>query len=97
MSTSRTPGPRCPFCRSSRLFGPAPMRTSAHPNSSVLLVEAPGSRFHDFAVQGMVCLGCGHVGLTLSPTTLAGLREVVDELPAKDPPARKPRRRPPQP
>lgn len=65
---------RCPRCGGADLAAPAPLRTSAHPNSSFLLVETPGAHFHDFAVQGEVCLGCGAVALSLSAPTLEAFR-----------------------
>ena len=65
---------KCARCGGSDLFGPAPIRTSAHPNSSSVLVESPGAHFHDHALQGMVCLGCGAVDLLLTPATLDAFR-----------------------
>ena len=69
--------PSCPRCGGTDLFGPAPMRTSAHPNSSFLMVETPGAHYHDFAVQGTVCLGCGGIDLVLPPPSLERLREAA--------------------
>jgi hypothetical protein len=66
--------PRCARCGGSDLFGPAPLRTSAHPNSSSVLVETPGAHFHDHALQGAVCLDCGAVDLFLTPATLEAFR-----------------------
>jgi ribosomal protein L40E len=72
----------CPRCGSTDLFGPAPLRTSAHPNSSFLLIETPGAHFHDHPVQGTVCLECGSVTLVLTGPTLDALRaEVRPEAP----------------
>ena len=59
------------------LSDPAPVRTSAHPNSSSVLVETPGAHFHDHPVQAVVCLGCGAVELSLSPATLDAFRSEV--------------------
>lgn len=70
----RATKPRCPRCGGTGLFGPAPLRTSAHPNSSQVLVETPGAHFHDHAVQAVVCLSCGGMDLLLSKPTLEGLR-----------------------
>jgi hypothetical protein len=67
----------CPRCGGTDQFGPAPVRTSAHPNSSSVLVETPGAHFHDHPVQAVVCLGCGDVSLTLSGPSLAAFREEV--------------------
>lgn len=64
----------CARCGGTNSFGPGPLRTSAHPNSSMVLVETPGSHFHDINVQARVCLDCGGVSLELSPTTLDALR-----------------------
>ena len=75
MSPARKP--RCARCGKADLFGPAPVRTAAHPNSSAILVETPGSRFQDHPVQGTVCLACGEVSLSLSAPTLASLRGEV--------------------
>jgi hypothetical protein len=72
-----TAGPPCPRCGGTDRFGPAPLRTSAHPNSSLLLVEAPGARHHDLAVQGTVCLGCGDIDLVLPGPSLERLREAA--------------------
>jgi hypothetical protein len=66
--------PRCARCGGGDLFGPAPIRTSAHPNSSSVLVETPGAHFHDHALQGMVCLDCGAVDIFLTPATLDAFR-----------------------
>ena len=68
---------RCVRCGKPDLFGPAPVRTAAHPNSSSILVETPGSHFHDHPVQGTVCLACGEVSLSLSAPTLANFRAEV--------------------
>ena len=67
--------PRCPRCGGEDLEGPAPVRTSAHPNSSPILVETPGAHFHDFVVQGTVCMGCGAVLLSLPAPTLEAFRK----------------------
>jgi hypothetical protein len=67
----------CPRCGGTDLFGPAPVRTSAHPNSSSVLVETPGAHFHDHPLQAIVCLGCGAVDLVLSGPTLEAFREEV--------------------
>ena len=77
---------KCAGCRGTDFFGPAPVRTSAHPNSSSILVETPGAHFHDHLIQGTVCLSCGRVSLSLSAPTLAALREEVR------PPARRRRK-----
>lgn len=69
--------PSCPACGGIDLFGPAPVRTSAHPNSSNVLVETPGAHFHDHPVQGTVCLDCGAVSLALTGPSLAAFREEV--------------------
>ena len=69
--------PYCLRCRGTDLLGPAPMRTSAHPNSSFLMLEAPGARYHDFAVQGTVCLDCGAIDLVLPGPSLERLRETA--------------------
>ena len=66
--------PRCAKCGGADLSDPAPVRTSAHPNSSPVLVETPGAHFHDHNVQAVVCLDCGAVELSLSPATLAAFR-----------------------
>jgi hypothetical protein len=66
--------PRCARCGGADLSDPAPVRTSAHPNSSSVLVETPGAHFHDHPVQAVVCLGCGAVDLSLSPATLEAFR-----------------------
>ena len=71
----RAAKPRCPRCGADDLEGPAPVRTSAHPNSSSVLVETPGAHFHDFVVQGTVCLGCGAVLLSLPGPTLEAFRK----------------------
>ena len=68
---------RCARCGGADLFGPAPVRTSAHPNSSSVLVETPGAHFHDHPLQAVVCLNCGAVELVLSPSTLAAFRDEV--------------------
>ena len=73
----KTPAVRCARCGGTDLFGPAPVRTSAHPNSSSVLVETPGAHFHDHPLQARVCLGCGGVDLVLSPPTLAAFRDEV--------------------
>ena len=73
MSPSKKP--RCPRCGGSELEGPAPVRTTAHPNSSFLVVETAGAHLHDFAVQGTVCLSCGGVDLSLPAPTLEAFRE----------------------
>ena len=65
---------RCARCGGRELFGPAPIRTSAHPNSSSVLVESPGAHFHDHALQAVVCTGCGAVDLLLTPATLEAFR-----------------------
>lgn len=67
--------PRCPRCGGEDLEGPAPVRTAAHPNSSAILVETPGAHFHDFVIQGSVCLGCGAVLLSLPGPTLETFRK----------------------
>jgi hypothetical protein len=91
--------PRCVRCGGEHLFGPGPLRTSAHPNSSLVLVETPGSRFQDVNVQALVCLDCGAVDLTLSPSTLEGLRrtllEIADDASPKKTGAKSGRRRAP--
>ena len=81
--TRKTAKPACPRCAGTDLFGPAPVRTSAHPNSSSVLVETPGAHFHDHPVQGVVCLGCGNVTLTLTAPSLAAFREEVRPRPGK--------------
>jgi hypothetical protein len=53
------------------------VRTSAHPNSSSVLVETPGAHFHDHPLQATVCLACGAVDLGLTPPTLAAFRDEV--------------------
>jgi hypothetical protein len=83
MSPERAKGPACRSCGSADLFGPAPIRTSAHPNSSSVLVETPGAHFHDHPLQGRVCLACGTVDLVLSPPTLAAFREEVRPRPGR--------------
>ncbi|MCK6480669.1 MAG: hypothetical protein L6R43_11135 [Planctomycetes bacterium] len=72
-STGGTPA--CPRCGGADLTPPAPLRTSAHPNSSFLLVEMPGAHYHDYAVQARVCLSCGGLDLLLPPPTLERLKE----------------------
>ena len=67
----------CPRCSGTDLFGPAPVRTSAHPTSSSVLVETPGAHFHDHPVQATVCLGCGNVDLHLTGPSLKAFREEV--------------------
>ena len=67
----------CARCGGTDLFGPAPVRTSAHPNSSSVLVETPGAHFHDHPVQAIVCLQCGDVAFTLGGPSLAAFREEV--------------------
>jgi hypothetical protein len=73
----RARAPRCARCGGADLFGPAPLRTSAHPNSSPILVETPGAHFHDHPVQATVCLACGAVDLSLSGPTLEAFRSEV--------------------
>ena len=68
------PAPRCPRCGGGDLSEAAPLRTSAHPNSSQVLVETPGAHFHDHVVRATVCLACGAVDLSLSPATLEAFR-----------------------
>ena len=68
----------CLGCGGADLFGPAPLRTRAHPNSSFLMVETPGAHYHDFAVQGTVCLACGGIDLVLPAPSLARLRETAE-------------------
>lgn len=75
--SAKTAKPSCPRCGGTDLFGPAPVRTSAHPNSSSVLVETPGAHFHDHPVQAIVCLECGDVALTLTPPSLAAFIEEV--------------------
>jgi hypothetical protein len=74
---------RCPRCGGGQFFGPAPVRTSAHPNSSSVLVETPGAHFHDHPIQATVCLACGGVDLVLTPPTLAAFREEVRPRPSR--------------
>lgn len=81
MSPSRKPA--CARCGKTDLVGPAPLRTSAHPNSSFLMLETPGAHYHDFTVQGTACLACGAVALSLSAPTLERLRETVRPAPAR--------------
>ncbi len=68
---------KCPRCGGKDLFGPAPVRTSAHPNSASVLGETPGAHFHDHPVQGTVCLHCGGVSLSLTGPSLAAFRDEV--------------------
>ena len=75
--------PSCARCGGGDLFGPAPLRTSAHPNSASVLVETPGAHFHDHPLQATVCLACGAVDLSLSSPTLASLREEVKPRPPR--------------
>ncbi len=75
--TGRARKARCPVCGGTDLFGPAPLRTGAHPSSSAVLVETPGAHFHDHPLQGTVCLDCGAVSLSLSPPTLEAFREGI--------------------
>jgi len=76
-ATKKTAKAACPRCKGTDLFGPAPVRTSAHPNSSSVLVETPGAHFHDHPVQATVCLDCGSVALGLTGASLAAFREEV--------------------
>ncbi len=80
---SRARREHCPSCGGTDLFGPAPIRTGAHPSSSAVLVETPGAHFHDHPLQGIVCLDCGAVSLSLSPPTLAAFREEVKPRPRR--------------
>jgi len=38
------------------------------------MVETPGAHYHDFNVQGTVCLSCGSIDLVLPAPTLEALR-----------------------
>jgi hypothetical protein len=80
---SRVRKPCCAVCGGTDLFGPAPVRTGAHPNSSTVLVETPGSHFHDHPLEGTVCLACGSVALSVSPPTLDALRREVRPAPRR--------------
>ena len=78
-----TAKPKCAKCRGTNLAGPAPLRTSAHPNSSHILVETPGAHYHDHTLQGTVCLDCGAVEVGLSGPTLDRLRKELGKAPRK--------------
>jgi len=69
--------PRCARCGGTDRVGPGPVRTSAHPNSSLVLVETPGVHYHDTNLEGTVCLDCGAVEVSVSAATLASLREAT--------------------
>ncbi len=64
----------CARCGARDVVGPYPLRTGAHPNSSLILVETPGAHFHDVALSARVCLGCGFATLEVPEPTLRRLR-----------------------
>ncbi|MHC4923392.1 MAG: hypothetical protein ACYTG4_04850, partial [Planctomycetota bacterium] len=55
-----------------------PVRTSAHPNSSFLLVEMPGAHEHDIALEALVCKACGAADLRVPDASLPKMREFAE-------------------